>query len=234
MKWAHGQGWELRCGVWQRALRNVETIDAIITDPPYSERTHAGVIPAGDRYDGVEKRDVEYNFWTEQDAIDFVEYWSPRCRGWMVILTDSDLAKVIRDAYESVGRCSFAPVPCITRGGRVRLAGDGPSCWTVWALVARPRGGGFEHWGTLPGEYRGSREKQDVIGGKPVWLMRALVRDYSEPDDLVCDPFAGAGTTFVGALKEGRRAIGSEMDKERFSIATKRLKKGYTRSLFVS
>ena len=61
------------------------------------------------------------------------------------------------------------------------------------------------------------------IGGKPLGLMRAIVRDYSHPGDLVCDPFAGAGTTLAAALLEGRRAIGSEVDPDAHAIAVTRV-----------
>jgi DNA modification methylase len=54
--------------------------------------------------------------------------------------------------------------------------------------------------------------------------MRAIVRDYSRPGDLVCDPCAGGGTTLLAAIMEGRRAIGSEIDPVTFEKAVKRLR----------
>jgi DNA modification methylase len=42
--------------------------------------------------------------------------------------------------------------------------------------------------------------------------MRALVRDYSRPGDLIVDPCMGSATTILAAVIEGRRAIGAEMD----------------------
>ena len=62
--------------------------------------------------------------------------------------------------------------------------------------------------------------------------MRAIVRDYSEPGDLVVDPCAGGGTTLLAAVMEGRRAIGAEMDPATFDKAVARLRKGYTAPLF--
>lgn len=43
---------------------------------------------------------------------------------------------------------------------------------------------------------------------KPVPLLRWLIRTYSEPRDLVLDPYAGSGTTGTAALIEGRRFRG--------------------------
>ena len=43
---------------------------------------------------------------------------------------------------------------------------------------------------------------------KPVALLRMLVRQYSNPGDMVIDPFAGSGSTGEAALAEGRRFRG--------------------------
>jgi len=53
--------------------------------------------------------------------------------------------------------------------------------------------------------------------------MRAIIRDYTRPGDLVCDPCAGAGTTLLAARMEGRRSIGAEMMPEHYDIARRRL-----------
>jgi 23S rRNA G2445 N2-methylase RlmL len=34
--------WDLRLGRWQDVLADVTECDAVITDPPYGERTHSG------------------------------------------------------------------------------------------------------------------------------------------------------------------------------------------------
>jgi len=70
------------------------------------------------------------------------------------------------------------------------------------------------------------------MGGKPLRLMRAIVRDYTRPGDIVCDPCAGGGTTLLAALTEGRGAVGAEMDPAHYEIARKRLAAGYTPPLF--
>jgi site-specific DNA-methyltransferase (adenine-specific) len=43
---------------------------------------------------------------------------------------------------------------------------------------------------------------------KPVALMRWLARTYSNPGDLVVDPYAGSGSTGQAAEAEGRRFVG--------------------------
>ena len=226
---------DLRCGDWRDVLAGVGEVDALITDPPYSERTqngHSQVLRKGAMPDRVERTSIHYDHWDEAAARMFISSWTPRVRGWIVILTSHDLYFPMRSELEAMGRYVFHPIPCIVRGMSVRLCGDGPSSWTVWAVVARPRNAAFTKWGTLPGAYTGSRAERSVsstrkfAGGKTLWLMRAIVRDYSRPGDLVCDPCAGYGTTLLAAEGVGRRAIGAELDPETHAKAMQRLNGG--------
>jgi DNA modification methylase len=44
-------------------------------------------------------------------------------------------------------------------------------------------------------------------------FARAAIEAYSEPGDIVLDPFMGGGTTLVEAMVLGRRAIGSDVNE---------------------
>jgi len=59
----------------------------------------------------------------------------------------------------------------------------------------------------------------------PKWLpfWTQLVEQFTEPDDLVIDPFMGSGTTLVACEALGRRAIGVDINAEYCAIAAKRL-----------
>jgi hypothetical protein len=237
---------DLRCGPWQTALADVEMVDAVIVDAPYSARTHSGH-DAGKKVQGYGRtearkaampnpvkapRPLTYDGWTPEDVRAFVEHWSPRCRGWIVTITDHTLAPVWAAAMADAGRYVFAPLPWFAPGSRIRLTGDGPSSWTCWIIVGRPRTGTYRDgtkahkWGTLPGGYSvtsSDRSRALFSGGKPSKLMRMLVNDYSRPGDLICDPCAGWATTLLAAAQEGRRAVGSEMDPDTYADALARL-----------
>lgn len=222
----------IRCGNWRDVLL-VEYADAVITDPPYSARTHTGAETT--RNDGQINTGLapSYLAFTPDLIEEFVRSWSPRCNGWMVALTDSELIGAWRTAYESVGRYAFAPVPCVMRGMSVRLSGDGPSSWAVYAMVARPPTKAFATWGTLPGAYTGTPSTEAGGGrGKPDWLMRALVRDYSRLGDRVVDPFAGWGSTLSAAIGLGRSALGSEIDPVVCAEGNRRIARGSQTELF--
>jgi hypothetical protein len=210
---------DLRHGDWRLVLDSAPDVDAVICDPPYGARTHAGQTTAS--ADGADRRDLSYAAWTPDDVRWFVKHWSARCRGWIVALTSDDLIAVWRAAYADVGRLDFAPVPVIQ--DRVRMTGDGPASCAVYLMAARPRRREFLSWGALPGWYRATTERAGHIGGKPLSLMSRLVTDYSRPGQLVCDPCAGYGTTLVAAYQTGRRAIGAEIEHATWQAASERV-----------
>lgn len=231
---------DLRLGTWQSTLA-LETCDALICDPPYGGRTHASKPERSNDYEragagySADGLTPGYDAWTPQHVDEFVQWWSPRTRGWIVALTSHDLIPAWEASYERAGRYAFSPIACVMNGMSVRLLGDGPSSWSVYAMVARPRSKDFMKWGTLPGAYTGPRSDEAGGGrGKPSWLMSALVRDYSRPGDVVCDPFAGWGSTLAAASSLGRSAIGAEMDQQAFNEAKRRLQRPLQVDLFAA
>lgn len=231
---------DLRCGDWREVMKDVECFMLCI-DAPYSAKTHDGHgtmarwgVPTPPCYDDSARRDINYTHWTAEDVQACVAFWAPRTHGWMVSLTDDVLFPVWRDAMADAGRTVFQDVPVIIRGMTVRLCGDGPSSWAIHCAVSRPATKAMAQWGTLPGGYHGPSERQDSVGGKPRWLMEALVRDYSRPGDLIADPCMGSGTTILAARSQGRRAVGAEIDPATFALAQRRLSKPYTPDMFTA
>ena len=58
---------------------------------------------------------------------------------------------------------------------------------------------------------------------KPLDLLRWLVLTYTNPGEMVLDPFAGSGTTLVACKETGRRGLGIERDRNYWTISTNRL-----------
>lgn len=208
---SRGTSLDLRLGDYREVLRDIGTVDALITDAPFDERTHAST---NTRDDGVDPEGMAptYPPWTPDDVRSFIDWAAPRTRGWICAITSDELIPAWKAAYRAHDRYAFPPVPCIIEGMSFRRAGDGPSSEAVYLMVSRPSS--LSRWGTLPGKYVGPRVEGAKGGrGKPPWLMESIVRDYTRHADLVCDPLAGFGETLFAAKKQGRRAVGAEIDE---------------------
>ncbi|MBM3820662.1 MAG: site-specific DNA-methyltransferase [Acidimicrobiia bacterium] len=59
---------------------------------------------------------------------------------------------------------------------------------------------------------------------KPPEVAEILIKQSSEPGDVVCDPFMGSGSVGVASLRLGRRFIGNDLNAEAVRIASQRLR----------
>jgi DNA modification methylase len=211
---------DLRLGRWQVALRDVESCDSLITDPPYSQRTANGY-----RTTGIDERGIRYGHITEEDAEELAMLWAWRVQRWAVIFSDHIAWRWHETAWKRAGWYTFPPVGWVKRGAVPRLRGDGPASQMDHVMVARRVGIVDGH---RPGWYlvdtpRAVPGPTGVTGNKDPNGMRALVRHYSRRGDLVIDPYAGSGTTALACALEGRRCITSEVDPATYEIARRRL-----------
>jgi hypothetical protein len=80
-----------------------------------------------------------------------------------------------------------------------------PGSWhpDVWTDVLRID--------TLNGEQR-KRDVEAHICPFPLDIPRRLINEYSNPGELVGDPFLGLGSTVLEAVRQGRRGFGTELN----------------------
>jgi len=85
--------------------------------------------------------------------------------------------------------------------------------------------------------YRQAQDARDIIlvpggadgdyhrGQKPPKFMQWIIETFTEPGDLVFDPFLGSGTTGVVCERLGRRWLAAEINPEYAAMAEKRIQR---------
>jgi len=103
-----------------------------------------------------------------------------------------------------------------TDGGGSRLPG------TVWGV---PSDGPY--WGRVQGN---SRERQpDCPNQLPEKYLERLIKAYTNPGDLILDPFCGSGTTAVVADALDRNCITIDVSQRCLDVAQDRVLRGAVR-----
>jgi len=80
-------------------------------------------------------------------------------------------------------------------------------------------------WQYSPGYNKSTKDKYAYK--HPAIFPEQLAQDHiitwSNPGDIVLDPFLGSGTTAIACMDMGRNFIGFELDKEYFDLANERI-----------
>lgn len=198
------------------------SVDAVITDPPYSANTHDQAKTNKGKGHGVKA--VSFDSVTEEELRVVFEQLGRVTRRWVVATVD----------YKHAFHFDWTP-PTGLRMLRIgvwvkpnpmpQISGDRPGQgWEAIAFMHRAdvkptwNGGGRSGvWTTAVAQNTGHPT------AKPLPMLRDWVSLFTNPGDVVLDPYAGSGTTLRAAADNGRRAIGFEIDERYCEIAAKRL-----------
>jgi DNA modification methylase len=93
-----------------------------------------------------------------------------------------------------------------------------PALWFV--KESRREGDTRTPFDMMAGE---KRDKRYHEWGQPDGWFRHWLENLTDPGDVVLDPFMGAGTTLIAAVRAGRRAIGIETDETHCETAARRV-----------
>lgn len=220
------------------------SIDAVITDPPYSSggmyRADRTNDTTDDKYTNKENRGNRPNF--TGDNMD-QRAWESWCGRW--------LTEAWRVTKYNGYLCCFTDwrqLPTLTDiVQHSRWVWRGILAWDKTEAAKGPHTGYFAYqcefvvWATkgpclkrpnleeggegrMPGCYRRAVAQSDKHHqtGKPTDVMRWLTMCVP-PGGVCLDPFMGLGTTLKAAVQMGRRGIGVELSPEYFQIARRRV-----------
>lgn len=200
-------------------LPQLEAADHVITDPPYSETTHIGARTGGLGQEVL----ITFDSITADQLRDV--FSAVDVRRWVVATVDWRHVLPLEQCPPSGMRFVRFGV-WIKPNGAPQFTGDRPS--TGWEAVVmlhrdepmRWNGGGKHAVWNVP-KVQGQHPTT-----KPDRLVRSFITDFTDPGDLILDPFMGSGTTLRAAKDLGRRAIGIEREEKYCEIAVKRLSQG--------
>lgn len=206
----------LYCADAREIVGSLGVYQHAIFDPPYDKQTHDGARSNADNYE-----------------IKFAPIDSPET---VVKLATPTRWTLSFCSVEMLGDYQCATGERWTRsgiwdriGGTPQITGDRPAQAVegiaIWHSDSERRrwNGGGKHAIWRHKIVSGNSVDRVHETQKPLSLMRELVLDFTDPDELIADLFAGSGTTGVAAKLCGRRAILVELDEQRCAVAAKRI-----------
>lgn len=208
---------EIFCGDCLSVLKDLEddSIDLILTDPPYDKATHdGGVFGAESSFGDVDFSPVkDYNFIGELLRIS---------RTWVIVFCPVEALGRIQDQYYSryvrgIIWDKINTTPQMS-GDRPAQAVEGIALLHTTRKKMKWNGGG------KAGIYRHSVERGRKVHPtqKPLKLIFSLLADFLV-GETVFDPFMGGGTTLRAAKDLGKKSIGIEISEEYCGVAVERL-----------
>lgn len=225
----HGDALELMAAMEDREA------SVIITDPPYSPHVHGNSRRGGGVQAGLygQAVDLQFDPLDPSKRTDYAKQFARVARRWVVVFTDVEgvsgwITSMLVARLEYVRTC-FWHKP----NGTPQFTGDRPASHVEAIVVGhvsrngKPmrkewNGGGrsnvFSH-GPVMGDHRAHKTQ------KPLRLMLELVELFSNPGELVLDPFAGSGSTGVACKQLGRKFLGFEIDEGCAAVARTRIEK---------
>jgi site-specific DNA-methyltransferase (adenine-specific) len=202
-------------------LPTLDKVDAVITDPPYSDATHNN---AKSNKSGFGAKAIDFK------AIDFkaidslLTACSKLCDGWVIANMDwRHIAALEFEKHNYFELIRFGvwvktnPMP--------QISADRPANgWDGIAYIypknkKKSWNGGGSHGNWISSVVTNG----DHPTGKPVEMVLSWVNKFTQQNQAILDPFMGSGTTGVAAVQMGRKFIGIEREPKYFEIACKRI-----------
>jgi hypothetical protein len=238
--------WEIIHGDCIEVMRGMadKSVAHVITDPPYSEVTHAAAAAAAaaarDLPDGNKRRvyasganGFGFDHLPAEHRAPLASEFARLAARWALIFSDQEGVGRWIEAVRLGGLDHVRVGQWAKIGATPQFTGDRPAqaCEAIEIAHAKGRkrwNGGGKHalWShpiaALDAKTSGELRPEHITP-KPVSLMLELVELFTDPGELILDPFCGSGTTGVAAIRLGRRFIGIEKDAKYAALARERL-----------
>ena len=212
------------------------SVDAIITDPPYN-------ISRDNNFTTMGRAGIDFGEWDKDfDLTSWIKVAEPLLKkGGNIVIFNSwknmtNITKSLEEnGFEVKDLIRWKKTNAMPRNRDRRFITDYEVA--VWAV----KKGGKWTFNRLSDTYEipeivgGLTPKSEKIEGghptqKPIYVMEWLIERLTNEGDVVLDPFMGSGTTGVACKNLNRKFIGVELDENYYNIAYNRIN-GYTEDL---
>src|SRR5678810_106108 len=173
--------WDLRHGNGLTGLSEAadNSCDLVIADPPYDEKTHEGALNA---------EEIDFPPFTEAELRLFVREALRTAKRWVIAFCAMEQFGLYKDA---AGDCwiragLWEKITPQKTGDRPGVPGEGIAIMHAEHTRKRWNNGGMPAIWKFPSEKKKLHPTE-----KPIALMRAIVKDFSDPGELIVDPFSG-------------------------------------------
>lgn len=224
---------KLICGecVEQLKLLDDNSIDLIVTDPPYKTTSRGNAGNSGGMLQkSINKKGQVFAY----NNIDCSEYAPEFYR----VLKDGSHCYVMTNHVNLIKmlntftNCGFHFIKCLIWDKGNKIMGQYYMSQFEYIMFFRKgKGIKINHCGTSDILSYPNIKTKDENGNnlhdteKNVDLMEVLVNNSSKEGEIVLDPFMGIGSTGIAAVRNGREFIGIEIDNKYYDIAMQRIKK---------